>query len=86
MVDEGRADAAETGGSTAAAAKGKAPAPAPPPPATGGMAGLLRELWLFAAENKKWWLLPMLLVLVLLGIILFVAAGSTIAPFIYTIF
>jgi len=58
----------------------------PPPPGRGGTFGLVRELWLFAGENKKWWLLPMLLVLVLLGVILFMTAGSAIAPFIYTIF
>lgn len=46
---------------------------------------LAREMWDFLATNKKWWLLPILIVLVLLGLL--VAAGSTgLAPFIYTLF
>lgn len=46
---------------------------------------LARELWEFVATNKKWWLLPILIVLLLLGLL--VAAGSTgLAPFIYTLF
>lgn len=46
---------------------------------------LARELWDFLATNKKWWLLPILIVLGLLSLL--VAAGSTgLAPFIYTLF
>ena len=43
------------------------------------------ELWLFLGDNKKWWLLPILLVLALFGL-LAVLAGSGAAPFIYTLF
>ena len=52
-------------------------------PAT--QASAWRELWQFAMENKKWWLLP---IVVVLGLIGFVAAFGTTgaAPFIYTLF
>jgi hypothetical protein len=45
---------------------------------------LLKEFWLFLKENKKWWLLPMIIMLVLLGVLLL--ASGTATPFIYTIF
>jgi Family of unknown function (DUF5989) len=46
---------------------------------------LPREFLLFLAENKKWWLLPIVIVLALIGLLaLFVGTGA--APFIYTIF
>lgn len=44
------------------------------------------ELWYFMRVRKKWWLLPILLVMFLLGTLLVVAHGSALAPFIYTIF
>ena len=44
-----------------------------------------RELWEFLRSNKKWWLTPIILVLVLLGAIL-VIGGTAAAPFIYTLF
>lgn len=44
--------------------------------------GLLAEFWLFLKTNKKWWLLPLLLALLLLGI-LAVLAGTGLTPFIY---
>jgi hypothetical protein len=47
---------------------------------------LLLELWAFMRVRKKWWLLPILLVMVLLGALLVFAQGSVLAPFIYTIF
>ncbi len=47
--------------------------------------GLLRELWGFLAQNKKWWLLPILIMLVLFGMLV-VLSGSGLAPFIYTLF
>jgi len=47
---------------------------------------LLGEFWAFLRENKKWWLLPIIAVLVALGGLLAVAGGSALAPFIYTIF
>ena len=48
--------------------------------------GLLKEFWLFLRVRKKWWLLPIIIVMVLLGTLLVFAQGSALAPFIYTIF
>ncbi len=44
------------------------------------------EFWQFMKENKKFWLAPIILVLVLVGFLLVVAKSSAIAPFIYTLF
>ena len=49
--------------------------------------GFFRELVGFLLHNKKWWLIPILLVLVLMGLVVLVAApGSPLAPLIYTLF
>jgi hypothetical protein len=47
---------------------------------------LARELWEFLRVRKKWWLLPILAVMLLVGTLLVFAQGSALAPFIYTIF
>ncbi len=47
---------------------------------------LLKELWLFLRVRKKWWLLPIVIVIMLVGSLLVFAQGSALAPFIYTIF
>lgn len=47
---------------------------------------LVRELWAFMRVRKKWWLAPVLVVLLLVGTLLVFAQGSALAPFIYTIF
>jgi len=47
---------------------------------------LFRELWEFMRVRKKFWLLPIILIMVLLGGLLVLAQGSAIAPFIYTLF
>ena len=47
---------------------------------------VLKELWLFLRSRKKWWLTPIILMLVILGALIFFTAGSAIAPFIYTLF
>jgi hypothetical protein len=47
--------------------------------------GFVRELWGFLRQNKKWWLLPILIVLLLFGVLIFLS-GSGLAPFIYTLF
>jgi hypothetical protein len=47
---------------------------------------LWSELWAFLRERKKWWLLPILVVLVLVSALLVFAQTSALAPFIYTIF
>jgi hypothetical protein len=47
---------------------------------------LVRELWLFMRVRKKWWLLPIIVVLLVMGVLLVFAQSSVLAPFIYTIF
>jgi hypothetical protein len=47
---------------------------------------LPKEIWAFLRVRKKWWLLPVILVLLLVGTLLVFAQGSALAPFIYTIF
>jgi hypothetical protein len=47
---------------------------------------LLKELWLFLKVRKKFWLLPIIIIMLLLGLLLVVASGSVFAPFIYTLF
>ncbi len=44
------------------------------------------ELWAFMRVRKKWWLLPIIVVMVMVGALLVFAQGSALAPFIYTIF
>ena len=51
-----------------------------------GVAALAGELWAFLRVRKKWWLAPMILVLMLFGTLMVVAQGSALAPFIYTLF
>ena len=48
--------------------------------------GLASELWAYMRVRKKWWLAPILIVLLLVGALLVFAQGSALAPFIYTIF
>ncbi len=50
------------------------------------MLELLRDLWAFMRENKKFWLAPIIIVMVLLGGLIVLAQGSAVAPFIYTLF
>ncbi len=47
---------------------------------------LAGEVWLFLRQNKKLWLLPIIIVLLLMGVLLIFAQTSALAPFIYTIF
>lgn len=47
---------------------------------------LIKDLWEFMKERKKFWLLPIFLVLILMGVLLILAQSSAIAPFIYTLF
>lgn len=46
----------------------------------------LKELWAFIRARKKYWLLPILVMMVMLGGLIVMAQGSAIAPFIYTLF
>jgi hypothetical protein len=48
--------------------------------------GLTRELWSFLKVRKKWWLLPIIMILLLFGMLFVLVQGSVLAPFIYTIF
>jgi hypothetical protein len=50
------------------------------------MIDFLKELWSFMKARKKFWLLPIIIVLLLLGGLLILAQGSAVAPFIYTLF
>jgi hypothetical protein len=50
------------------------------------MLTLSRELFAYMGARKKWWLLPVLVVVLLFGGLLVLAQGSAVAPFIYTIF
>ena len=47
---------------------------------------ILRELWAYMKARKKWWLLPIVMVLLIVGGLLVFAQSSVLAPFIYTIF
>ena len=46
----------------------------------------MRDLWGFMRVRKKFWMLPMILVLLLFGALIVLTSGSAIAPFIYTLF
>ena len=46
----------------------------------------LLELWSFLKVRKKFWLLPLIIVLLVFGVLIVLSAGSAIAPFIYTLF
>jgi Family of unknown function (DUF5989) len=63
--------------------------PDPPKDALAGAAGyrpgLVRELFAFILDNKKWWLIPILVVLLVLGLLV-VLSSSGLAPFLYTVF
>ena len=50
------------------------------------MLSFLSEFWEFLKERKKYWLLPVIIVLTLFGILIVLSQGSAVAPFIYTIF
>jgi Family of unknown function (DUF5989) len=50
------------------------------------MSELLFELWSFMKERKKFWLLPIVVCVVLLGSLIVLTSSSTVAPFIYTLF
>lgn len=47
---------------------------------------MLKELWKFLRVRKKYWLWPIFLMMALLGVLIVLAQGSAIAPFIYTLF
>jgi hypothetical protein len=50
------------------------------------MLSLVRELGAYMSARKKWWLLPVITILLIIGGLLVLAQGSAVAPFIYTVF
>jgi hypothetical protein len=50
------------------------------------LASFLREFWAFLRVRKKFWLLPVLVVMAIFGALVVLTQGSAVAPFIYTIF
>lgn len=50
------------------------------------LGGVGKEFWQFLKERKKWWLLPIIIFLVLLGSLIILSSGSAVAPFVYTLF
>ena len=46
----------------------------------------IRELWAFLRTRRKYWLWPIVIVMALLGVLIVLAEGSAVAPFIYTLF
>jgi Family of unknown function (DUF5989) len=46
----------------------------------------LKDLWGFLKSRKKFWLLPLIMILLVFGVVIVFAAGSAIAPFLYTLF
>lgn len=50
------------------------------------MSEIIGEIWRFLKMRKKFWLLPIIIMLLLLGSLLVLAQGSAVAPFIYTLF
>jgi hypothetical protein len=50
------------------------------------MIEVLRELWVFLLVGKKYWLMPVIVLMVVIGGLLALSKGSAIAPFIYTLF
>jgi len=47
--------------------------------------GLLREVWDFMRVRKKWWLLPIILLLILVGVLIIFGQSSALSPFIYAL-
>ena len=54
--------------------------------ATGSRAGIFGELWSFMKVRKKWWLGPIIVTMLLLGVLIVLTEGSAVAPFIYALF
>jgi len=53
--------------------------------AQGGQVGFFAEYWDFLLHNKKWWITPIIIVLLLFGVLVMLS-GTAVAPFIYTLF
>jgi len=46
----------------------------------------LKEFWQFMMENKKWWMLPIVFMFILIGGLVLLTQGTAMAPFVYTLF
>ena len=51
-----------------------------------GKMSLIKEIWLYLRQNKKYWLIPIIIILILMSGMLILAQSSALAPFIYSIF
>jgi len=51
-----------------------------------GKISLVKEIWMYLRQNKKYWLIPILFILILMSVLLVLAQSSALAPFIYSIF
>jgi hypothetical protein len=51
-----------------------------------GKLSIIKEFWMFLRVRKRWWLTPIIVMLLLLGLLIFFAQSSAVAPFIYTLF
>jgi len=47
---------------------------------------IVRELFVFLWKNKLWWMIPMIVIFLLLGLLIFLTQSSAVVPFIYTLF
>jgi hypothetical protein len=47
---------------------------------------MIKELWAFMKSRKKFWLAPIIIIMLLLGALIVLAQGTAVAPFIYTLF
>jgi hypothetical protein len=52
----------------------------------GSKLSIFKELWDFMKVRKRWWLLPIVVLLILLGLLVVFTEGTALAPFIYTLF
>ena len=57
-----------------------------PPPGPDNKASIILEFWDFLKTRKKWWLGPIVLIMLLMGLLIVITQGSAVAPFIYTLF
>ncbi len=48
--------------------------------------GFWKDFWQFTKERKKWWLFPIILILIIIGFVIVFAANSALSPFIYSLF
>ena len=51
-----------------------------------GKLAIIKEFWVFLKVRKKWWLLPIIIILLFLGALIIFTESSAVAPFIYTLF